>query len=105
MASGTQPEITHQRQSAGTFVLGLAGEWRLQRALPPHEDVKTQLMAGGTPGKVAFDTSGLTGWDSGLLIFLSKTIGWCAGKGIPVDTGGLPEGVRRLLELSSPERQ
>ena len=104
MASGAGPEIKVERQ-ADAAVMRLAGEWRLQRGLPPVEDVKAQAGSGGKPGKVCFDAAGLTGWDSGLLIFLSKVMAWCAGEGIQVDQAGLPEGVRRLLDLASPERQ
>ena len=105
MANNAQPEIMFQRPSDGILVLSLAGEWRLNRAIPSHEGVREQVESGAKPDKVLFDTATLTGWDSGLLIFLSKTIAWCAGKEIHVEKGGLPEGVRKLLELSSPERQ
>jgi phospholipid/cholesterol/gamma-HCH transport system permease protein len=55
---------------------------------------------------VAFETRGLSGWDSSLLIFLIGVKRICAEKGIEVDLEGLPHGVRRLLKLASavPER-
>jgi phospholipid/cholesterol/gamma-HCH transport system permease protein len=87
------------------LILSLTGEWRLRHPLPSIEDIKNQIVAVGTSGKVLFNTEGLTGWDSGLLIFLSKSIEWITGKGIPVDRAGLPEGVQKLLDLSAPERQ
>ena len=105
MATNAQPKIMFQRPSDGILVLSLAGEWRLNRAIPSYEDIRVQVESGVKPDKVLFDTAALTGWDSGLLIFLSKTISLCAGKEIPVEKGGLPEGVRKLLDLSSPERQ
>jgi phospholipid/cholesterol/gamma-HCH transport system permease protein len=99
------PQLTIQKPPEGILILSLAGEWRLQHTLLPTEDIASQIEATGTPDKVLFNTEGLTGWDSGLLIFLSKVMEWCASKGIPVDRGGLPEGVQKLLDLSAPERQ
>ena len=56
---------------------------------------------------VAFETRGLSGWDSSLLIFLIGVKRLCAEKGIEVDLEGLPHGVRRLLKLAAavPERE
>jgi phospholipid/cholesterol/gamma-HCH transport system permease protein len=105
MATGTLPQLTIQKPSEGILILSLAGEWRLQHALPSTADITNQFEAAGTPDKVLFNTEDLTGWDSGLLIFLSKAIEWYVGKGIPIDREGLPEGVQKLLDLSAPERQ
>jgi len=56
--------------------------------------------------RVAFDTSGLGRWDSGLLAFLAQILDWCRERKIVADLSGLPAGVRRLLALAEavPER-
>jgi phospholipid/cholesterol/gamma-HCH transport system permease protein len=56
---------------------------------------------------VEFDSRELGDWDSGLLIFLRKVIEVCAGRQIQVETGGLPDGVKRLLDLAAavPEKK
>jgi phospholipid/cholesterol/gamma-HCH transport system permease protein len=56
---------------------------------------------------VSFDASGLTGWDSNLLIFMLKVKQWCAETKIECRAEGLPEGAQRLLKLATavPERQ
>jgi phospholipid/cholesterol/gamma-HCH transport system permease protein len=57
--------------------------------------------------RLAFDSQALTGWDSALLTFLRDIVDECASRGIEVDRRGLPEGVRRLLDLAAavPERK
>jgi phospholipid/cholesterol/gamma-HCH transport system permease protein len=50
---------------------------------------------------LTFDTQELTNWDSGLLTFLIKVIDQCSRSSIVIDREGLPQGVRRLLELAS----
>ncbi|MEJ2699755.1 MAG: ABC transporter permease, partial [Desulfuromonadales bacterium] len=54
---------------------------------------------------MAFDSSGLASWDSGLLVFLANLFGACRQAGTSVDPSGLPEGVQKLLGLASPENQ
>jgi phospholipid/cholesterol/gamma-HCH transport system permease protein len=55
---------------------------------------------------VAFETRGLSGWDSSLLIFLIGVKRLCAEKGVKLDLEGLPDGVNRLIKLAAtvPER-
>jgi phospholipid/cholesterol/gamma-HCH transport system permease protein len=56
---------------------------------------------------VAFESSGITGWDSSLLTFLMDLHVHCTGNDIAVATGGLPEGVAKLIALATavPERK
>ena len=56
--------------------------------------------------QIAFDARDLSDWDSGLLTFLIKLLNYCESRQITRDCNGLPEGVRRLLELAfaAPER-
>jgi phospholipid/cholesterol/gamma-HCH transport system permease protein len=87
-----------------TLVLRLSGRWTLEGGLPPIADVEPRL-AGAQ--RLAFDTSGLEFWDSGLLAFLAKVIELARAEHIEVDRSALPSGVRRLLALAEavPERK
>jgi phospholipid/cholesterol/gamma-HCH transport system permease protein len=55
---------------------------------------------------VRFDTRSLEGWDSSVLAFLQEIEDAADARSVPVVRDGLPDGVRRLLELASevPER-
>ena len=88
-------------------VLAFRGAWRMGGALPGLEPVRALLVSAAKPKALAFDTAGLTGWDS---MFLSRcrTILALAGvAGVAVDTAGLPCGVVDLLALAEkvPERK
>ena len=101
----TQPEITFYRPSSNTLLVNLTGEWKLREKLPYPEEVQKQIGASAGIQSILFNTKALTGWDSGLLIFLTKIIDICAQKKIHVEKQGLPQGVEKLLELASPEHQ
>ena len=100
VSSGTLSFEEHD----STLVLRLAGRWSLEGGLPPIADVEPRLAA---VRRLAFDTSGLEFWDSGLLAFLAKIIEVAGARRIEVDRSGLPSGVRRLLDLAEavPERK
>jgi len=100
------PELKIYRQTGDSFVIHLIGDWKLENKLPDSSEMQKQVESGGRVVRVSFDTHNLTGWDSGLLIFLIKTIDHCARKNINVDKGGLPQGVQRLFDLATavPER-
>lgn len=99
-------ELRFEGPEAGTLRVRLAGSWRLRDALPPAEDALRRLQESGAR-RVAFDGSDISGWDSGLLTFLVSVGDACRVREIEMDGGGLPDGVRRLLELAYavPERE
>ena len=59
------------------------------------------MESDGPIGRVRFDTQNLQAWDTGLLIFVRKLQVGFADRKIEVDTGGLPEGATRLLNLAA----
>ncbi len=99
--------LSFAQPASATLLVCLSGIWRLVEKLPSPAEVWRQVEA--TPGirRMAFDTRGITGWDSGLLTFLGKVIAENDRRRIATDQSGLPEGVRRLLALASavPERK
>ena len=86
-------------------LLTLAGEWRLGNAIPSPDGVLAGVGAAEKGQRLAFETGKLQGWDSGLLVFLAKLFDICRRNGVTVDGSGLPAGVRKLIDLASPEKQ
>jgi phospholipid/cholesterol/gamma-HCH transport system permease protein len=92
--------------AADTIRLQLSGSWRLSRHLPAAADVERQLEERANLRRVVFEARGLSDWDSGLLTFLRRLDGSTRRLGLETDPSGLPDGVRRLLQLAAavPER-
>jgi phospholipid/cholesterol/gamma-HCH transport system permease protein len=70
-------------------------------------EVQPHLETGTPIHRVAFDTQGLTSWDSGCVTFLRNVAVLCAARQITLDRASLPEGIRRLLDLAAavPDRR
>jgi phospholipid/cholesterol/gamma-HCH transport system permease protein len=85
----------------------LTGSWTLQGHPPSADEVRKRIESESTVQKLDFDTRDVTGWDSGLLVFVLNVRKICAGKEIDMDVGGLPTGVRKLIDLAAavPERK
>lgn len=89
-------------QAAGdTLVVRLRGDWKLKSGLPAPGIIEQQLNLSAQPRRLAFDTSELAAWDSGLVAFLSGLQQLCRQRGLEFDTANLPEGARRLLKLAA----
>jgi len=95
------------RPGSGTLEVRLSGNWKIGDDLPSSSVVLDETQSDSLLQRVAFEASGLTGWDSGLLTFLMKVMDLCSESKIQVTKEGLPEGVQRLLALASavPERK
>jgi phospholipid/cholesterol/gamma-HCH transport system permease protein len=93
--------------AADTLLLKLSGRWKMTEQLPSAAEVQKPFESAGALRRIAFDTEALEGWDSGLLTFLIKVFQACSKAKIEVVKDGLPEGVRRLIELATavPERK
>jgi phospholipid/cholesterol/gamma-HCH transport system permease protein len=115
MASGMSQADSHSRQGTvslsrandSTLLIKLSGPWHLTRDVPSAAILRRELESASVLKKVSFDTSGLTNWDSGLIAFLVQTSEACREHGINQDRQGLPDGLRRLLELAEavPEKK
>lgn len=96
-----------ERRGSDGLVIVLAGSWKLEHQLPSVDETLREVDSGKPAGRIAFDTSGMSDWDSGLLTFLIRIRDHFAQGKIKLETEGLPEGARRLLDLASavPERK
>jgi phospholipid/cholesterol/gamma-HCH transport system permease protein len=103
----SRTELRCRRPTADTLLVELTGSWRLQDEFPPLGDVEQSLNDTPRVQRLTFETTGLTGWDSGLVTFLLDLMDLGARRQIVVEQEGLPDGLRRLLHLATavPERQ
>jgi len=93
--------------AAGVARVELSGAWRKEDRLPDPGEVWREIPADSPPRQLAFDTSRVSQWDSGLVTFVSSVLHEARARGIESDRAGLPEGAQRLLRLAEavPERQ
>ena len=89
------------RRDGETLVVELTGSWGLRSGLPSTAPVEEALAATPSPRSVTFEASGLTAWDSSALAVLDGIAASCAERKIEMDPAGLPEGLRRLLALTT----
>ena len=89
------------------LLIRLSGLWTLSGEIPSIADAQKQIASNPSIRKLAFDARAVTGWDSGLLTFLTRLIAESERRGIETDRAGLPQGVVRLLALAAsvPERK
>jgi len=99
-------QVSFQRSGEG-ILIRLSGAWRLRGGLPSASLVQREVESSPTVRGVALEAQELTSWDSSVLTFLVEVSELCRQRGINMDRGGLPAGVRRLLELAEavPEKK
>ncbi len=97
MAAG---ELTLSQSEDGILLVRLLGSWRVSADVPSPGRVRDELEAQGAVRGLAFDASGVSDWDSGLLSFVRQIVQDCSAREIEADRSGLPSGVQRLLELA-----
>ena len=105
--NSAENQLYISRPDGNALIIHLAGDWRTGHDLPGTGTVEKEVTSGAGLRTVSFDTSGLTNWDSTLLVFMLKVKQWCQERKIEIKSEGLPEGAQRLLKLASavPERQ
>ena len=109
-ANTLSTEVTPWQWSLDTspegMVLRLSGSWRMQDGLPSPAEAEAQWGARPSARRLAFDAREVTAWDTGFLVFVLKVLEAATARGLTVDRSGLPEGVRKLLDLAAavPER-
>src|SRR6266481_3350127 len=94
-------EVTSWQWSFDTtpegHVLRLSGSWRMQDGLPSPADGWAPSCASTSAG----DAREVTAWDTGFLVCILKVLEAATARGMTVDRSGLPEGVRKLLDLAA----
>jgi len=107
MRNPTTAGLSMTTPAADTLLVKLSGEWKITEPVPATADLERALESAKGIRRIRFDTKDLGGWDSGLLTFLIKIFEACSKAKIEVAKEGLPEGVRRLIDLATavPERK
>jgi phospholipid/cholesterol/gamma-HCH transport system permease protein len=100
-------EMVIEQPSADTLKVILSGHWKLGGELPGADKVQQMLASRTGVRNLVFDTRDLASWDSGLLTFLINVHTFCSQQQIRLNSDGLPEGAKKLLELASavPEKK
>jgi phospholipid/cholesterol/gamma-HCH transport system permease protein len=91
--------INHR--DAVTLDIALKGSWRLQNGTPSTEAILSTISSSPQLKNISFSSSDLGGWDSALPVFLSSLIRHCHDRNLQVNTDGLPDGIRKLLDLAA----
>jgi len=104
-ANGPNPEggeatITVDRPEHETLRVRLAGRWRLTGARPAPDPILAEAKRQPTR-RVVFDATEVESWDTAILIFLDRLEGLAAERKLEVDRRGLPDGVERLMALTT----
>lgn len=86
---------------AVSLQLVFSGSWCLRDELPSVEAVMKKFASASKLERITFSTDGITRWDSGLLVFLSKLYRSCELSQLQLVPDGLPSGVRKLLDLAA----
>jgi phospholipid/cholesterol/gamma-HCH transport system permease protein len=106
--SNTGPVIglTVRRTTNGVLLVGVAGDWVAQSGIPGLRAIEKELAGGGITA-LAFDTSELGRWDSGLVAFVLQCLGLCEKNRIEFRTETLREGMAKLIRLAQavPEKK
>jgi phospholipid/cholesterol/gamma-HCH transport system permease protein len=88
------------RQEPGVVRVRLSGPWTLSAEVPSAEALAADLERAPPGARIVFEATSLTAWDSALVSFLHSVANRAAARGSPLDTSALPQGARRLLDLS-----
>jgi phospholipid/cholesterol/gamma-HCH transport system permease protein len=99
-AAADPRELTIAGGVPGQVCIRIGGGWRIQEGVPAAPDLMG-LASGPPASAVSFDGRGLTSWDSSLVTFAYRLTEELRSRGVAVDLGGLPDGVRRLLALAN----
>ena len=98
--SAYMPILLVERPMPNGLLVRMSGNWRQGPTVPGMEQIQQALDEKPASKSLEFDTTGLTGWDSRFVAFVSQCAGLVGGRDIELRYDGLPEGVRRLLRLA-----
>lgn len=100
----TSDRVSLGAASGDELVVALRGHWRSSHQIPDF----ASLLAAKWDAieRLRLEDAGLGEWDSSLILFLLGLVDQAEARDVAVNTGGLPPGVRRLLDLAArtPER-
>ena len=93
--------ITFDYSQPKVLQIKLSGQWQTNAGFPTVDEARQELSAHADLVEITFDTSKISKWDSGLVSFLFALIKECQARNIKISQEGLPQGVRKLLALTT----
>jgi len=72
--SSAPGKMEFSRPADDTLLVKLSGNWEIGSDLPSADAAQKQIEAETAIQRIAFHTKEITGWDSGLLIFLKEVV-------------------------------
>ena len=99
-AAASDDRVGLARPRDGSLEVRLAGRLTLDGGVPPLGPVLREIESGAGVARLEFDAGAVEAWDSALVTFVHSVAAAAGARGVVVDTGGLPEGVRKLVALS-----
>lgn len=98
---GHAADLTLEQLASGDFCVRLTGNWQLGGTRGLFDKLEAALASVKTGRKVVFDASALGKRDSSLLVLLFRLHDFCKSRRCELDASGLPEDVRRLLQMAT----
>jgi phospholipid/cholesterol/gamma-HCH transport system permease protein len=86
------------REGGDTLRVRVSGRWVLADGVPSPVPVAAEIEAG--VGNLVFEAASLESWDSGLVAFVYSVAEAARARGVEVELGALPDGLRRLVDLA-----
>lgn len=83
-----------------TLAIHCAGDWTVRHGMPSVETAARHVASQPELARVTVQAAGLGLWDSSLVSFVAGLEAMCRARTIAFDKGGLPSGVRRLVDLA-----
>ena len=96
-----QASVIYTQPAADCLLIRLAGGWTLEDGIPSIDEFNQRITGKSPIRLIRFDGSEITRWDTSLLAFLTRIIGQARQQDMASDLEGLPQGVRRLLDLAA----
>ena len=85
----------------GVLTVSFSGDWLLRAGRPTGSHVVEQAEAQGPIQRVVLKGQKLGQWDTAFLLVVTALSAWCKGKGIPLSSESIPDGVAGLVHLAS----
>jgi phospholipid/cholesterol/gamma-HCH transport system permease protein len=93
-------ELSFDQPSRGILKLTMSGSWKLKKGLPSADSIVHKIDTSTGLQSIHIDAQEVDEWDSGLLIFLGRSLEIATQQNLKLETIGLPEGATKLLQLA-----
>lgn len=94
-------ELSFDQPLDSTLNLKMSGSWKLDKDLPSVDAISRQLEDYPGLKSIQINAQEVDEWDSGLLVFLGRSLEIATQQDLELKTVGLPEGATKLLQLAT----